>query len=663
MKNIQLICLAAAFFIGSQEVWSQSASVASVYSSGLDNGLELNLASPNGKQQVSFFQQQIAEGRKELYYQVNFEGEPVLEKSRAGLQLDNRIWEMAIGIRKLKQPVCWMDNLEVDSVVYQPMVNNVWHPLYGERSTVADKYNAGIIYLSKKDGSNYRLNVEVRAYDEGIAFRYYFPEHPKALFHKVVGDLTEYTFQNGAKAWTEQWAQAFFELKAVGDIDKPVERALTVELPNGKWTALTDADVDDWCLTKFLASKEKQHTLTSVMYSPVDIVTYYATPWKVIMTADTPGELLENNDIITNLNPPCEIADAEDWVKPGKIMRETTISTEGALATIDFCAEHNIPYMLFDWLWYLPCTSHDGDATKVVDKLDMPRVVAYGKQKGVGIWVYVNQHALMKQARELFPLLRQWGIVGVKSGFVQYASHRWATWVHDLVRLAADNHLMMNIHDEFRPSGFSRTYPNLLTQEGICGNEEFPDATHNVTLPFTRMINGAADYTICYFDKRLKTTHAHQLAASLVFYSPLQTIFWYDKPSFYHDEPEMEWFEHLETVFDESRVLSGTPAKHITMARRKGDQWFVGTMTNNEGSQEEISLSFLQPEQEYVAAVYTDGGDAVKTHTQVACTYWRVNADTLLKFDLKPSGGAALRLTPISKQEAKKYPRYRGNRL
>lgn len=113
----------------------------------------------------------------------------------------------------------------------------------------------------------------------------------------------------------------------------------------------------------------------------------------------------------------------------------------------------------------MPCTSHDGDATKVVSKLDMPRVVEYGRQKGVGIWVYVNQHALMKQAAELFPLLHEWGIVGVKSGFVQYASHRWATWVHDLVRLAAENHLLMNIHDEFRPSGFSRTYPNLLTQK------------------------------------------------------------------------------------------------------------------------------------------------------------------------------------------------------
>lgn len=436
-----------------------------------------------------------------------------------------------------------------------------------------------------------------------------------------------------------------------------------MELPGGLWTALLDADADDWCLTKYQASAVKKNTLTSVMYSPVDVVTYYATPWKVIMTAEKPGDLLEHNDIIQNLNPPCEIADAAEWVRPGTIMRETTISTEGAVATIDFCAEHNIPYMLFDWLWYLPCTSHDGDATKVVDKLDMPRVVAYGKEKGVGVWVYVNQHALMKQARELFPILREWGIVGVKSGFVQYASHRWATWLHDLVRLAAENHLMMNIHDEYRPSGFSRTYPNLLTQEGICGNEEFPDATHNVTLPFTRMINGAADYTICYFDKRLKTTHAHQLAASLVFYSPLQTIFWYDKPSFYHGEPEVEWFENLQTVFDDTKVLDGTPGKNITMARRKGQEWFLAAMTNNDGSKENVSLSFLDKGKTYLAYIYTDGGKEVKTRTQVKCSYLLTDASKVMKFDLKPSGGAAVRFVPVSKDEAKKYKKYKGEVL
>ena len=628
-----------------------------------DNTRELKLSSPDGVQQVGFYQRQTAPAVNGLFYRVSFKGQPVIEESRAGLELDNRIWEMALGQRKLIQPACWMDNLEVDSVTYAPTVDNTWKPLYGERSEVRDRYNAATLHLSKKDGSFYRLDIEVRAYDEGIVFRYFFPEHPRATFHKVVGDLTEYTLPAGSKAWSEQWAQAFFEHLDVNELKRPVERALTLELPGGLWTALLDADVDDWCLTKYQASAEKKNTLTSVMYSPVDVVTYYATPWKVIMTAEKPGELLEHNDIIQNLNPPCEIADAAEWVRPGTIMRETTISTEGAIATIDFCAEHNIPYMLFDWLWYLPCTSHDGDATKVVDKLDMPRVVAYGKEKGVGIWVYVNQHALMKQARELFPILREWGIVGVKSGFVQYASHRWATWLHDLVRLAAENHLMMNIHDEYRPSGFSRTYPNLLTQEGICGNEEFPDATHNVTLPFTRMINGAADYTICYFDKRLKTTHAHQLAASLVFYSPLQTIFWYDKPSFYHGEPEVEWFENLQTVFDDTEVLDGTPGKNITMARRKGQEWFLAAMTNNDGSKENVQLSFLDKDKTYLAYIYTDGGKEVKTRTQVKCSYLLVDASRTMKFDLKPSGGAAVRFVPVSKDEAKKYRKYRGEVL
>lgn len=278
--------------------------------------IELNLSSPEGTHKVKFYEKKSASGANVLCYEVNYNGKQVVKESQAGLQLDNRVWEMALGMRKLPQPACWMDNLEVDSVAYGSH-DATWTPLYGERSSVRDNYKWGTLYLSKKDGSDYRLNVEVRAYDEGVAFRYYFPEHPKAIFHKVVGDLTEYTFPEGTKAWAEQWAQAHFEYLDVNALKKPVERALTLELPNGVWAALTDADVDDWCLTKFQASSEKQHTLTSVMYSPVDIVTYYATPWKVIMAADKPGELLEHNYMIENLNPPCEIKDT-DWIKPGK---------------------------------------------------------------------------------------------------------------------------------------------------------------------------------------------------------------------------------------------------------------------------------------------------------------------------------------------------------
>lgn len=611
----------------------------------------LSLKSPDGRREVRF-----EKPGKELTYSVKVDGKEVILPSRAGLEMDNRTWEMALGKRDLAQPDSWMELLTVDSVSVGTHVDTVWTPLYGERSKIHDRYNQATLHMSRKDKSNYRLDVQVRAYDEGIAFRYFLPEHPAAIFHKVVGDLTDYTLPKGTMAWSEEWAQAPFAYQPIDSISIPVERALTMELPGGQWVAILDADNDDWCLTKLRHRDGHDGTLESVMYSPVDVVTYYATPWKIIMTADSPTQLLENNDIVYNLNPPAK--SDFSWVKPGKIMRCTTLTTEAAIKNIDFCAEHNIPYMLFDWLWYVPCTSHDGDATKVIDKLDMKRIVEYGKEKGVGIWLYVNQHALMKQMDELFPLLKEWGIVGVKSGFVQYASHRWATWLHDMVRKAADNQLMMNIHDEYRPSGFSRTYPNLLTQEGIHGNEEWPDATHNVTLPFTRMLNGAADYTICYFDPRLKNTHAHQLAASLVFYSPLQTILWYDTPDRYHGEPEIEWFENLETVFDDTKVLSGYPGRDIVMARRKGDVWFIGSMTNNDARDEEISLDFLPEGTAWLANVYTDdpkGGSA----TKVKCEKYAVNPKTKFRFHLQPKGGVAVRLTPLDKKEIKKYKKYK----
>jgi alpha-glucosidase len=600
----------------------------------------LTVTSPQGHNQMT-----VSRQGDELTYSVTRDGKPIVTDSRLGLDLDNHTWERALA-RRYPQYNCWMNGFTVDSVSHsehRATIENLW----GEQASVPDNYNAGTLYLSKHDGSDYRLNIEVRAYDEGIAFRYFFPEHPQAVFHKVTADLTEYTFAPGTKVWAAEWAQAPYELKDVNEVRQPIERVVTVELPCGLYAALADADVDDWCLEKNVASTAKPNTLCTTMYSPVDIVTYYATPWKVILTAENYARLLECRYIIDNLNPPCEVADAAQWVKPGTIMRCTILTTEAALRNIDFCAKHHIPYVLFDWKWYEPCTSHDGDATKVIPQIDMPRVVAYGRENGVGIWLYVNQHALQKQMRQLFPLLHDWGIVGVKSGFVEYASHRWAVWLHDLVRCAAENHLMVNIHDEFRPSGFSRTYPNLLTQEGIRGNEEFPDATHNTVLPFTRMINGPADYTICYYDKRLKTTHGHQLAASLVYYSPLTTLFWYDKPEYADDEPELAWFDQLKTTWDESRVLNGTPGSHIIVARRSGTEWYVAAMTNNEARTIAIPTGFLA-KGKYEVTVYNDDL-TVGTKTKVGVKTIKLKPGKPVTLQLQSSGGAALHIKPITK--------------
>lgn len=280
-----------------------AASAIAFAASGADRP-EISLASPDGSMKFGLRQIRLSDSVAELRYDVTFRDRPVVTDSRMGLDLDNYVWEQALAIakRKLPQQKCWMDNFVVDSVTYGSH-DSTWHPLYGERSTVRDHYNSATLHMSKRDKSNYRLNVEARAYDEGIAFRYFFPEHPAAVFHKVVSDLTDYTLPDGVMAWSEEWAQAPFKKLPVDSIVRPVERALTLEYPEGYWAALLDADNDDWCLTKYRRRGDRDNTLESVMYSPVDIVTYYATPWKIIMAADSPGELIEHNDIVQNLNP------------------------------------------------------------------------------------------------------------------------------------------------------------------------------------------------------------------------------------------------------------------------------------------------------------------------------------------------------------------------
>jgi alpha-glucosidase len=212
--------------------------------------------------------------------------------------------------------------------------------------------------------------------------------------------------------------------------------------------------------------------------------------------------------------------------------------------------------------------------------------------------------------------------------------------------LAADNELMVNIHDEFRTTGEQRTWPNIVTVEGIRGNEEFPDATHNTVLPFTRYVGGIGDYTICYMDKRLKTTPAHQLALGVVYFSPLQTLYCYDKPEMLAGIPETDFFKNLPTVWDETKMLSGEIGKYTAIARRSGKQWFVGAITNNDGRKMQLVFDFLPERKKYKAHIYSDD-PTVKTKTQVRIDSQIITSKTVLQPELLPSGGLAIWLEPI----------------
>jgi alpha-glucosidase len=625
-------------------------------------GQTMTVSSPDANLVFTFSVEPTPAEQGCLFYSLSYRNKPVVQQSRLGIiTVDLPAWTSGFALAGQGRG----------------SRDTAWKPVYGERSRVRDHYNECTINLIRDRDTNNALQVIVRVYNEGAAFCYNFPDNLSTSVLHIKDEKTEFAFEQGTMAYVTPFAQELYHLRplqgwaygpdlplpkyAARTPDYESERPLTLVLPNGLYTAIGEARLVDYARMKFILSPDKPNTVAVRLFGPVTESSPFRTPWRVIMVAESPGALLEHNDIFLNLNAPCAIENTS-WIRPGKVMREVTLSTRGAEECVDFCAKHKIDYVEFDAGWYGYEYSKDSDASRVdVDPkrnprkdLDLPRIIAYAKQKGIGVILYVNHRAMEKQIDEIFPVYQKWGVAGLKFGFVHVGSHKWTSWVHEAVRKAARYNLMVDIHDEYRPTGYSRTYPNLLTQEGIYGNECMPDANHNTIMPFTRFLAGAADYTICYYQqsgikpnaRSIKTTSAHQLALSVIFYSPLQFVFWYDKPSDYQGEPEVEFFEHLPTVWDTTKVVLGEIGTYAAIARKKGDTWFLGAITNNDGRHLSIPLRFLDRGKSYVASVYTDGGDTVQTRTHVKIERYHVSAESLIEADLKPSGGIALEIRP-----------------
>lgn len=618
-------------------------SLAGAFSQQVIDSTKVLVNSPDQMYALSFYQKQNADGTRTMFYKLDYRNQPVILESVLDIQLDNNLSERAMAL-KVDKRTKWCENLVVKKII-SSIVDASWKPAYGERSMVTEKYNAATIEMVKDDNPIYPINVELRVYNEGAAFRFFFPENVKGTYYRIMNEHTAFTLPEGTKAWHHSWAQAPYSLLPLKDWPDESERPLTLELPNGLFACLAEAQMVDYARTKFKLSNEKPNTIVTSMYTSADLISPFATPWRVIMVGETAGELVEHNDLILNLNQPSKIAD-QSWIKPGKIMRVMTQTTKDAYENIDFAVKHNLQYILFDWKWYGPAFSFTSDATKVaIPDFDLPGIINYGKEKGIGVWLYCNLQGLYSQSDSLFRVYHSWGVKGVKFGFVQTGSHRWTTWIEEMFKKAAENKIMVNVHDDWRQTGEQRTWPNLMTAEGIRGNEEMPDATHNTVLPFTRFMAGAADYTICYYDKRIKTTHAHQLALAAIYYSPIQTLYWYDKPSINNGEPELEFWDKIPTSWDETKVLQGRPGEFVSTARRKGNDWFIGIITNNEARTVQLKFDFLPKDKKFTACIYSDD-DAVQTKTKVKIEKKIITSKTILEVKLKASGGQAISLVP-----------------
>jgi alpha-glucosidase len=384
------------------------------------------------------------------------------------------------------------------------------------------------------------------------------------------------------------------------------------------------------------------------------------------MVGETPGKLVESN-VITSLNPESEIKNtswihagltAWDWWS-GSIGKDgkPAFTTETMKYYVDFAAKSGFPYMLIDAGWSAP-----NDITKMNGKVNIPEVVEYAKPKNVKIWIWMHYRDADAQMDEAFPLFEKWGVAGLKIDFVERDDQRGIDFYYRAAQKAAEHHLMVDFHGATKPTGIDRTFPNVLGYEAVLGMEQSragardnPD--HRTTLPFTRMLAGRMDYTPGGFDNVTRDefvaraphpmvmgTRAQQLAMYAIYDAPFQMVS--DTPSAYEDQPAFEFIKHVPATWDETRVLNGEPGEYITMARRRGKEWFLGSMTNwSPRELAEVPLTFLGPGK-YTAEIYQDADDADKYPKGVSVQKKSVDQNTRLTLKMAPGGGFAVRFVP-----------------
>ena len=545
-------------------------------------------------------------------------------------------------------------------------VNNKWLNNFGERKEVPDNYNQVKIFMANND---LKFNMICRAYNEGVAFAWEFPEQNGMDSLTIKDEKITFSFLSDHFAWSAARAQAQYSKVPLSKIEKGCERPLVIEIDTNLIIALAEAKLVDYARMKFNPDTTRNYNVITQLGSIVHKQLPFQSPWRVIMVGKNPGDLLEKNYLMLNLNAPCEITDIS-WIKPGKVLREVTLTTAGAKAAIDFTSSHNMQYIEFDAGWYGPENNDLSDARAVnLDParsngpLDMEEVISYAKSKNINILLYVNRRALEKQLDELLPIYKKWGIAGIKFGFVQVGTQDATRWLHESIKKAAAFQMVADVHDEYRPTGFSRTYPNFLTMEGIRGDEESPSNHHTLITMFTRMLAGQGDNTICYYNERVDNkmgSHASQLAKAVCIFSPLQFLYWYDKAApalekkdglwgatnYIGDEPELEFFDNVPTVWDETKVLYAKIGEYGVIARKKGDKWFIGGINGDQPRILDLDFSFLDPDKEYSAKIYSDD-PSVNTRTHVRIDSTTVNCKTVYPARLKANNGITMHLKPI----------------
>ena len=565
--------------------------------------------------------------------------------------------------------------------------NTTWKPVWGDLSEVPDRYNELTVKLRETAGARRAFDVVLRAYNEGVGLRYRFPAQPNPGPLTIRKRLTEYRFK--ANHTIYQCRNYEYGTVKIGSMSKS-EGAVTVDLGDGSFVALTDAERSDFSQVSWERSKGSPATIVGTLHSPAVGTPPFETSWEVLLIGETAAKLCENRCLVENLNPPCAIADPS-WIRPGKAIcqvRNARMVTSELKQLADFASAHHIEYLEIDHSWYgaetkwtpkeieffeankLPFWNDKPEWRKNVGgnllapavgwvpfrpkadsggnfvDLNLPELAAYANSLNpkVGICVYVRGEVLKEFGGEhaiedVFATYEKWGLAGVKPGFVPPASQKNERAIAYMVRKAAEHKLIAVIHDAYYPCGLSRTYPNLMNVEGVAGEEAEPSiapgmkSRHDVMLPFTRGLMGPFDYTPEIYKK--SKTFCHQVAMLCV-YSGRASI----RGGMKQWSPggvggdEIEFAEKLPGLFDEKRVFTKL-GEYVTVARRKGKNWFVASMADGQARSCPLKLDFLESGVTYQASIFSDTpGKQAATHTRQ-----RVSSTSTIPIEMEPNGG------------------------
>ncbi|MGM9490436.1 glycoside hydrolase family 97 protein [Ideonella sp. YS5] len=591
-------------------------------------------------------------------------GETVISASPMGLDLDGA---PALAMLKLES----REDATVDRTI----------PLVATKASSARDHYRGATLAFREAGGGRRLFIDARAYDDGVAFRYRIEDAGPV---KLRGELTAFVPAGDASCLVTEAEGAHerpFERLRISQLktDTAYDVPVVCATPSGRTHyAITQAHLQGYTgASLWREGAALRLRLSAVPHRPGPAYVSSAgltTAWRAVMVADRAGELIES-PLVGNLNPPPEAEKLGDfsWVKPGKVSWDWWSGPlEGVkpdLAAykrfIDFAAESGFPYHLIDagWSWGAgPCCDPlpTTDITRPAEGIDMPALVRYAADKGVGLLLWVHWEHLAPRLDEVLDTYARWGIKGIKVDFMNRDDQEMTAFYQRVAEGTAKRRMLLDMHGAYVPAGLQRSYPNYITQEGVLGAEwnkmdRRITPRHNLMLPYTRMLAGPMDYTPGGFRNatpqtfevravmpQTQTTRGQALAMYVVYDSPLQMVS--DDPSNYRGEPGFEFIRRVPTAWDETRFISGEPGEDIVLARRHGKTWYIGAMTADRARTQKVPLGFLPPGH-WRATIWQDG-EVVR---EVRRTQRQVTNKDQLSLSLSAAGGAAVVLEPLSK--------------